>query len=492
METKKLAKQSLIYSFASILTQTVTLLMVPVFTKNMSQHQFGQYSLLISVQSLLAIFITVGVYSGMTRFINEFEDQNKTKNIVLTFSLAWGLAMFFFSLLFSNLLYKLLFPLESDGGFYINFLVGSAVLLCLISIYISYYTMQFKPKIVSTINFSRAFFILLFSVFFIMIRKEGLYGALQAQLYAYAVVLAGLIIYDRKNIRVAFEWDKLKVMLKYSLGLIPGQASAWIFTLIDRYFIYAMMGLQQVAVYSMGYKLGMMMEPLLISPFKSVFTSFKYKVYKEADAPKRFREIYGYYNFAGWFCVLGFSVFARPAIALLSTLEYAEAFMVVPLIVFSYFLYGLGEFYSLGIHIENKPLLDSLILGVGGGSNILLNIGLIPKLGIMGAAVATILSYFIMNIMYFIIGKKYLDLGLRYFEPFKGGFLVLGLLVLYYSTYNFLNNFFIEIIFSSSLCLLFLVLGFQIGLIPREAATNAISQIARKIGLAKSSENIGL
>jgi len=486
METKTLAKHSLIYIGTSVLAQAVTLLMVPVFTKNMSQEEFGQYNLLISVQSLLAIFITMGIYSGMTRFINEFEDKNKTKNIVLTFSMTWGLLMCLLSLFYGDLIYRLVFPRENGGGYYINFLVISSVLLCLISIYNSYFTMLFKPKLVCASNLARAIFMLLFSAYFIIIRKDGLYGALETQLYAYASVLAGLMLYDQKNIRIVFTWPDFKLILKYSLGLIPGQASAWVYTLIDRYFINAMMGLQQVAIYSMGYRLGMMMEPILISPFKSVFTSFKYKVYKAVDAPEKFREIYVYYNFIGWFCVLGFSVFARPAIALLSTSEYAEAFKVVPLIVFSYFLYGLGEFYSLGIHIENKSLLDSLILGIGAGSNIIMNIWLIPIFGIIGAALATILSYLIMNIIYYFIGKKYFDIGLRYLEPFKFGVVVLGLYGFYFLIYSRINNFFLEIIFSSLICLLFLLFGVLSGSIPRETAKTAFFKLAQIIGLTKS------
>ncbi len=490
METKRLAKHSLIYSGTSILTQAVTLLLVPVFTKYMSQEEFGQYNLLISVQSLLAIFITMGIYSGMTRFINEFEDKNKTKNIVFTFSMAWGLLICLLSLSYGDLIYRMVFPFESGGGYYINFLVISSVLLCLISIYNSYFIMLFKPGLVSAINLVRAIFILLFSAYFIIIEKDGLYGALEAQLYAYAVILAGLMLYDRNNIRIVFSWPEFKMMLNYSLGLIPGQASAWVYTLIDRYFINAMMGLQQVAIYSMGYKLGMMMEPILISPFKAVFTSFKYKVYKADDAPEKFREIYVYYNCIGWFCVLGFSVFAKPAIDLLSTSEYADSFMVVPLIVFSYFLYGLGEFYSLGIHIENKSLLDSLILGIGAGSNILMNIGLIPEFGIMGAALATIMSYLIMNIIYYFVGKRYFDIGLRYLEPYKFGVVVLGLYGFYFSICSRINNLFLEMFFSSLICLLFILISVVSGLIPRETAKIAFSQLAKITGLAKSPGNI--
>lgn len=485
MEVKRLAKHSLVYSASSILAQAVVLLMVPVFTKNMNQDQFGQYNLLISVQSLLAILITLGSYSGMSRFINEFEDKNRTKNIVLTFSLIWGSFMCLVSFFYGDFLYQLVFPMVNSEGYFINFLVFSSVLLCLISIYNSYFTMLFKPKLVSIINLARVVFMLLFSTYFIMVRKDGLYGALLAQMLAYLVVLAGVVVYDLKNLRIAFDWGQLKVILKYGLGLVPGNASTWVYTLIDRYFIQAMLGLQQVAIYSMGYRIGMMMEPILISPFKSVFTSFKYKVYKEPDAPDKFRQIYGYYNFIGWFCVLGFSVFAKPAVALLSTAEYGEAFKIVPLIAVSYYLYGLGEFYSVGIHIRNKSILHSLILGIGAGSNILLNFGLIPRYGILGAALATILSYLIINVLYFIIGKRYLDLGLRYFEPCKGGAVFLGLYGIYFLTYRFINHLLAELLLASLLCLVFIVFGFIIHLVPRQEVKTAVRQLAQRFGLTK-------
>lgn len=482
MALNRLAKHSLIYTSTSVLTQALLLLMVPVFTKNMNQAQFGQYNLLISIQSLVAIFITLGTYSGLSRFLNEFEDKNRTKNLVLTFSLIWGAFMCLLSFFYGGFFYQLVFPAETGGAYFINFLVVSSVLFCLISIYNAYYIMLFKPKLVSIINLTRAVLMLLFAAYFIMVKKEGLYGALQAQLLAYLVVLVGLIVYDFKNIRMIFDGRQLSLILKYGLGLVPGSASSWIYTLIDRYFISAMLGLQQVAIYSMGYKIGMMMEPILISPFKSVFTAFKYKVYKQADAPQKFREIYVYYNFFGWLCLLGFSVFAKPAVALLATVEYGEAFKIVPIIALSYYLYGLGEFYSVGIHIMNKTILNSFIQALGAGSNIALNIGLIPHYGILGAALATVLSYLIINVLYFMIGKKYLDLSLCYFEPCKAGALFLGLYVIYYVLQGLLNNLVLELLLSLFLCVMFLVIGYLVGLIPQETVKREILVLVHKIG----------
>ncbi|MDA8442928.1 MAG: oligosaccharide flippase family protein [Peptococcaceae bacterium] len=482
METKKLAKHGLVYTATSLAAQAISLLMVPIFTRNMTQAQYGQYNLLISVQSFLAIFITLGIFSGMSRFINEFVDKNRTKNIVLTFSLLWGSLMCLFAAAGAGFIYHLILSNQQDGGYYINFIVISSVLLCFISIYTSYFTMLFKPKHVTITNLARVIFMLAYSAYLIMVKKEGLYGALQAQLLAFSSVVIGLIWYDFKNIRLVLAWPELKAMLLYGLGLVPGQAAGWVYTLIDRYFIQIMLGLQQVAVYSIGYRLGMMMDPVFLSPFKSVFTSFKYKVYKDADATRKIKEIYVIYNFVGWFCILGFSVFAKPAIAILATSAYSDAFTIVPIVVFSYFLSGLGEFYSLGIHIQNKSIVESYILAVGAAINVVLNVVLIPRLGIMGAAYATVLSYLAMNVLYYFIGKKYLELDLHYFAPFKGSIVFLILYGFYFIVHGSVNNIYLNILLATGLCLIYPFLGIAVGIIPREMAKAGVLVLMQKAG----------
>lgn len=479
MGMNKLARNSIIYSVSSIIVQAISLLLVPIFTKYMTAEQFGQYNLLITIQTLLAIFITLGVNSGLTRFIYECEDQNRVKNSVLTFAIIWGSLMCVLACAFGDSLYAFVFKDQIEGGFLINYLVISSVLLGLTSVYIAYYTMLVKPKIVSMINLSRVLIMVLLSAYFIIIRQAGVDGALLAQLYTYAVVFTGLILFNRKNLRVVLDWKELKPLLKYSFGFIPGQASTWVYTLIDRYFLNAIMGLRQVAVYSLGYRIGMLMEPVFIVPFKSVFTAFKYKVYREDDAAQKFREIYLYYNFIGLFCVLGFSVFAKPVILLLATAEYVEAFRFIPLIVFAYFLNGLNEFFSLGIHIENKSLISSFILLGGALSNVLLNILLIPRYGIMGAALATVISYFFMNLITYFIGKHYMDFGLRYWEPIKGYMLVLVIYSIYLLVNAYINNIFAEIAIAALLCLLYIIVSFIAGLIPRDAVRLGLAQIKK-------------
>jgi O-antigen/teichoic acid export membrane protein len=63
--------------------------------------------------------------------------------------------------------------------------------------------------------------------------------------------------------------------------------------------------------------------------------------------------------------------------------------------------------FQAGIYIEEKTKYFPLVTGAGALINIVVNILLIPQIGIMGAAVATLASYFVMASGLFIVARKF-------------------------------------------------------------------------------------
>lgn len=471
----------MIYTGSAILAQAISVLLVPVFTRNISQADFGLYSLMISVQSLLAIFSTAGIVSGLSRFYNEFEDKNGVKNTALVFVIILGGLLSALSWFFGEALYNLIFGFSENGRLQLVVVMGSTALLSITSVYAAYFNMQDKAFLNSLINVGRSLLLLGFSLWLILYQQLGVLGALMAQLCAYGIVAVVLLIMDRHRLRIKMSQDMLVPMLKYSVGLIPGQISGWVYTLIDRYIIKLMLGLAPVAVYSMGYRLGMMMEPLFLYPFKSIFTAFKYREYKSPDAQAKIRLFFTYYVAIGWFVTLGIATFARAGILILSTEAYLEAAYIVPLVVFAYFLFGLGEFFSMGIHIANKTGVESVILFFAAGLSIALNFLLIPRFGIFGAAITTVISYMFMNVVHFYVGRKLYDTGIGYFEAFRQ----MPVVLVFYGLYLLMSQWFATLLLNVSLaaciCLVYLALGYWSRSIPREAFDAVAKMLARKV-----------
>ncbi len=69
LNSNKLISSGTVYFIFSILTQLINMLLIPLYTSNLSQNDYGKYELLNTIQQLLGLAITIGVYSGLKDFL---------------------------------------------------------------------------------------------------------------------------------------------------------------------------------------------------------------------------------------------------------------------------------------------------------------------------------------------------------------------------------------------------------------------------------------
>jgi O-antigen/teichoic acid export membrane protein len=81
---------------------------------------------------------------------------------------------------------------------------------------------------------------------------------------------------------------------------------------------------------------------------------------------------------------------------------------IIPLILLSYMFYGIYVNLTVGIYIEKKTKWMGLFTGLAAMTNIGCNLILMPRYGMMGAAVAAVLAYLVMMLsIYFVTRKIY-------------------------------------------------------------------------------------
>jgi len=492
VQNKKMFSNGIIYLFSSVLTQLINLFLIPLYTRNLSQAEYGHFDLIISVQQLLGIAITLGVYSGMVRFFNEFEDKNNLKNTAITFSLIWGSLCIGIAYIANPWLFPLLFGQEPNAHIFIPLIIISSVCICLNTTYSSFHSMRFNALKSSAIQFSSILTTLFFAIIFFIILKMGIVGILMAQFFGNLSVFMFLFIMDLRNYKPMLKLEQLRNMLRYGSGLLMGDVSAWVLTLSDRFLIKGYMNLSSVAVYSVGYKVGMLINPVFINPFASVFTPFKYAVYKEADGAEQIGKMFRFYNVIGWFSVLGLSLFANIAVDLVAPVEYRAAGNLVPIIALSYFLSGAISFYSLGLHIANKVKINSMITIFVALINIAANIILIPWIGIYGSAISTVIAYAIANGIFYYYGSKYykLEFGLLY--PYKFLIITGPLYGVYFICNHFIDLIFVELLLNAVLCVVFVLLIIRFNFVTKEELIVVLKRLRSLLRKAKKAEDKGV
>jgi O-antigen/teichoic acid export membrane protein len=73
--------------------------------------------------------------------------------------------------------------------------------------------------------------------------------------------------------------------------------------------------------------------------------------------------------------------------------SYWEGMSVIPVIMGAYVMMGLYFLQLPDLYHQKKTALNALFIGIGAALNLILNIILIPRMGIMGAAIATAAAY---------------------------------------------------------------------------------------------------
>lgn len=400
----KFFKTGILYSIGQFLIKGIAFLLIPLYSRYLGTEVYGQLALVDIVYNFISIFIILSIYSGYMRFYNEDEKYDGFATI-FNFSLIsifiQGIIIFILGKYFS---YSLLKVKNSYFILILIFVRGS--LEQIITLLETIYSMKYQVKKLISLKFIITFITLVSIIFFVVIKKETITGIYLGYIIGNFFILFYILYDNKEKIKLVFNYDFLKKCFKFSFGLLLGNISYLILATIDRYFLKEYRSFSDVGIYSMGYNFASLIEIFFIASFKKVFTPFKFQEYQNKNFNYKINKFFDYYNILGIIIFLLISVNIKLILYVFSTKEFLRAYLITPIITFSYLLYGQVEFYTLGILLKNKTYIGSFIIAIGGITNIILNIVWVKKYGMYGAALSTIISYIVMSILYIYISQK--------------------------------------------------------------------------------------
>jgi O-antigen/teichoic acid export membrane protein len=181
---------------------------------------------------------------------------------------------------------------------------------------------------------------------------------------------------------------------------------------IDRPLLKAMTDEATVGVYQVNHRLGIFMM-LIVSMYDFAWRPFFLSHAQDADAKQLFARVLTYFvlmmaavlltlsflipDVVKWPVFWGYSIVPEP---------YWYGLSIVPVILLAYVFLGVSNNLVAGIYIQKKTGRLPVMAFVGAGTNVLANLLLIPALGIMGAALALLLSYAAMAILVYVLVQK--------------------------------------------------------------------------------------
>lgn len=453
---KKLASQTAIYGVSSIVGRVLSYLLVSVYTAHFAAAEYGIVTGLYAYVSFLNVVFTYGLETTFFRFANRAgEDRRELYNRTLSLLLLSSVG---FTLLLALLARPLLALLHLPPG-HEEYAVWVALILgfdAIAALPFARLRLENKARKFAFIRLANIGLYIGLNLFFIVLCPDVVHSApgsfladlkpLVAAVYNPSlgvgyVFLSNLIasaltlvLLGRELLDFHFRWPQLpflRPLLAYALPLMLMGLAGTVNETLDRILLPAWLpdnfysGLSRLAavgVYGACYKLSIFMS-LVTQAFRYAAEPFFFSQSTEKNSPATFALV------LKWFTLCCALIFVSISLNLswigplfLRRPEYLAGLSVVPILLLANLF--LGVYYNLSVwfKLTDKTYFGTYIGAAGAVLTVALNFILIPILGYLGSAWATLACYFMMAALCWWLGERHFPV------PYPVGRLLLWLL----------------------------------------------------------------
>ncbi len=422
---KKLFKQTFIYGLATVLPRVLSVILVPLYVKVLLPEEYGIYSTVMAFLILGNVLLSYGMETAFFRFVTKDKSQQKIVQSTTLTSLTVSTLIFLgITLLFRNYIAEVSdFKTE-----YVTYGLLILALDALVVLPFVWFRANEKPMKYATIKIFNVVINLIFNLFFLLMlpklaQNSSYWNSLWfpenkvsyvfiANLIASAVTL--LVMFPL-YVKIGFGFSKMiwKQMMKYAFPVLVAGIAFSINEAFDRillkYLLPENVAETQVGLYSACYKLGMFMT-LFVMAFRLGIEPFFFNHSEHTNAKNTYATITKYFTLFGCLILLVVVVYIDVfKQILIPNSQYWEALKIVPLILLANLFLGIYHNLSVWYKVTDRTKYGAYISVFAAIVTLVLNYVLIPIIGYMGSAIATLAAYGSMMVLSYLYGRKYYD-----------------------------------------------------------------------------------
>lgn len=430
---KKLAGQTAIYGLTSIVGRLLNWFLVPIYigTAKFTPDQYGIITEMYSYVAFLVVFLTYGMETAFFRFSTLQEHDNKKIYSTIIYSLFTTSFLFIvLAFLFDQSIANWL--KYSNNKEFVTWFAMIVGLDAIASIPMAKLRADNRPIKFAVINFANIGVNIGLNLFFLAyclpMYKAGETNWLIETFYnpeigVGYVFIANLIASITKfvlllpemiNVKYGFEINLLKKMFIYALPLLIFGLTGIVNETIDRIMLKRMLfgilgekeTLSQIGIYGACYKISIIIT-LFIQAFRYAAEPFFFAQEKETNAKETYSKVMTYFVIVCATIFLGVMLFIDVVKYFIPNEAFWEGLQVVPILMFANISLGIYYNQSIWYKLSGKTKYGAYIGIFGALITVVLNFVWIPIYGYVGSAWATLICYFSMMLLSFILSRKY-------------------------------------------------------------------------------------
>lgn len=412
-ELSEPVKASFWYTICNVINKGIALLSTPIFTRVMTESQYGTFAIFQSWYSIIIIFTSLNIFmssyqKGLLLYKNDKASFTSTQ-----LGLTTTITLFFILIyMFNPRLWSSIFELQPV----LMFAMGLELLFMpALEFWSTKQRFDFKYKKYVAVSILMTIISLGGGVLAVLSTSHKVEARVYTDVLSKVLFSAFFFCLIFKRGKKFYSLEYWKYALAFNLPLIPHYLSNYVLSQSDRIMIGKMIGTDKAAFYSVAYTISMMMI-LIVNAINGSLVPYLYKKIDEFENDSN-------YNFASKndvkkvttsliliiaaLCFIAM-LFAPEVIRIFAGNNYYESIYVVPPVALSVFFIFIYSLFSNVEYYFQETKLIALATFICALLNLVLNFIFIKIFGYMAAGYTTLVSYVALSILHYLFYKKIL------------------------------------------------------------------------------------
>lgn len=396
---KILIRHFITYGASIYLSRLIGFFMIPVYTTYLTPADYGTLELLDLTMFVVNMFVGLGLINSVIRFYSDCQTDGEKNEVIST--------AFFYVLLaavcingllvaFSGPISRMIFT-SGEGtasperlSLFVKIVACSGILDILAGVGTSYLQSEKKSVIFTAISVTRFLIAVTLNIVFVVGFELGVIGVLYSQIIAAAVACLAMTWPMHRHLGRHISNARAMEMMRYGAPLILSSLSMFVIHFGNRFFLERIVGLTVLGIYSLSYKLAMVLPALVYGPFEMIWNALMFDLYKKGDEGRKTINYINKYLLVGslWF-ITAYALCIKDLVYIMADPKFHDAYQAVPPLLLAFLFTGLTAVSQVGTLFAKKTIYRGLANIYGAVVALAGYYVLIPVYGYWGAVIST-------------------------------------------------------------------------------------------------------
>lgn len=429
---KKFLGQTAVYGISTVFSRLFNFILTPIYTGKFAAGTYGIFTTMYAYASLINAVLAFGMESTYFRYLNKHEDKKQEVYNNSFLCIAFISVLFLISgLALSNPISGYLTddPKQlSDYKTYVQLFIGILFMDAICVIPFAKLRADNKAFKYSVIKFLNIGCFVGFNLVFIYIIPliikhqwplatwfESWYRGIWVGYVFVANLIASFVTFilllpEFLKLQLKFDKELFGKMFSYSWPILVANLSFIVNENLDKIVLSQLLpdkiADHEVGIYGAVCKIAIFIS-IFITAFRLGAEPFFFSHAKNANAKKTYATILHYFVIALALLFVGLIANIEILKYFIRKSEYWVGLPAVPYLLFGYVCLGVYMNLSIWYRLSDQTRFGLYISIVGAVITIVMNFVLIPRFSYMGSAWVSMLAYFVMMVISYVLGQKY-------------------------------------------------------------------------------------